>query len=148
MVAGQPTSYEDQYPEQARKLVELGATDLEVAEFFGVTVRTIYNWKHNHPEFFHALKRGKEHADATVEKSLFERATGYTIDSIKIFCDKDGNVTKVPFQEHVAPDTTAMIFWLKNRKPAEWRDKIDHEHSGSIDLAGTLEAARKRAEGE
>jgi hypothetical protein len=54
--------------------------------------------------------------------------TGYTFDSVKVFCSKDGVITKVPIKEHVPPDVTAQIFWLKNRKPAEWRDAWQMEH--------------------
>ena len=50
------------------------------------------------------------------------RAVGYSYDAEKIFCDKNGNVTKVPYREHVPPDVTAQIFWLKNRDPKRWRD--------------------------
>jgi hypothetical protein len=63
-----------------------------------------------------------------VERSLYECANGYSDDAVKIFCDKNGNVTKVPYQEHVPPDVTACIFWLKNRKPADWRDVQNVEH--------------------
>ena len=52
-----------------------------------------------------------------VERSLYHRANGYSYDAVKIFCSKDGKVTKVPYREHVPPDVTACIFWLKNRKP-------------------------------
>jgi hypothetical protein len=51
-----------------------------------------------------------------------DRAVGYEFDAVKIFCDKNGQVTKVPYREHVPPDVTACILWLKNRKPSEWRD--------------------------
>ena len=109
-----------------------GATDAELADEFKVSVKTLYNWRAKFPEFLQALKIPKEIADSRVERSLFERATGYSRESVKIFCGKDGEVTQVPFIEHVPPDTTAMIFWLKNRKRDEWRDKTDVEHSGEI----------------
>jgi hypothetical protein len=54
--------------------------------------------------------------------SLYNRANGYSYDAEKIFCDKNGKVTRVPYREHVPPDVTACIFWLKNRDPA-------HTHS-------------------
>ena len=65
-----------------------------------------------------ALAAGKAEADGRVERSLYMRAVGYSYDAEKIFCDKNGNVTKVPYREHVPPDVTACIFWLKNRDPA------------------------------
>jgi hypothetical protein len=65
---------------------------------------------------------GKAEADDRVERSLYSRAVGYSFNSEKIFCNKDGEVTRVPYVEHVPPDVTACIFWLKNRDPAHWRD--------------------------
>jgi hypothetical protein len=69
-----------------------------------------------------SLKAGKEEADSRVEQSLYQRAVGYSFESEKVFCNKDGEVTRVPIVEHVPPDVTACIFWLKNRDPAHWRD--------------------------
>jgi hypothetical protein len=66
---------------------------------------------------------------APVEQSLYQRAVGYSLNSEKIFCNKDGEVTRVPIVEHVPPDVTAQIFWLKNRKPSEWRDVQNVEHA-------------------
>jgi hypothetical protein len=63
-----------------------------------------------------------------VERSLYSRAVGYSFNSEKIFCNKDGEVTRVPIIEHGPPDVTAQIFWLKNRKPTEWRDVQQMEH--------------------
>ena len=63
-----------------------------------------------------------------VERSLYSRAVGYSFNSEKIFCNKDGEVTRVPIVEHVPPDVTAQIFWLKNRDPAHWRDAWQMEH--------------------
>ena len=130
MPAGRPTDYDPDILPKLPLLVDSGATDTEVADALGVSVRTVYRWKNEHPEFRQALKLTKDQADERVETSLFRRATGYEIDAVKIFCGKGGRVTKVPYQEHVPPDTTAMIFWLKNRRPAEWRDKIEQEITG------------------
>ena len=76
-----------------------------------------------------SLKAGKADADDRVERSLYSRAVGYSFNSEKIFCNKDGEVTRVPIVEHVPPDVTAQIFWLKNRKPSEWRDVQNIEHA-------------------
>lgn len=116
---------------QARKLALLGATDDEIASFFEITTRQLYNWKHMHPEFAEALRDAKAEADERVERTLYQKAIGYTFNSEKIFCT-DGMVTRVPIREHVPPSDTAMIFWLKNRKPAEWRDQRDVKLEGSI----------------
>jgi hypothetical protein len=68
-------------------------------------------------------------ADARVERSLYSRAVGYSFNSEKVFCNKEGEVTRVPIVEHVPPDVTACIFWLKNRDPAHWRDAWQFEHT-------------------
>ena len=127
---GRPTKYKDEYPKQAEKLCLLGATDEEIADFFEVNALTIYRWKAKHPDFCKALKAGKEHADERVERSLYQRAIGYTHDEDKIFND-GGKALIVPTKKHYPPDTTAGIFWLKNRRKDDWRDKVDHEHGGS-----------------
>ena len=75
-----------------------------------------------HEDFGHALKLGREHANQRTERSLYMRANGFHYDAEKIFCNKDGEVTRVPYIEYVPPDTTAAIFFLKNRDPARWRD--------------------------
>jgi hypothetical protein len=67
-------------------------------------------------------------SDNRVERSLYNRAVGYSFQAEKIFCNKDGIVTHVPYIEHVPPDVTAQIFWLKNRDPAHWRNAWQLEH--------------------
>ena len=122
---GRPSDYQTIYCEQAKKLCELGATDIEIAAFFNVSDRTIYRWQIKYPEFCQALKAGKEAADERVERSLYHRATGYSYESEKIF-QYQGDIIRAKIIEHVPPDTTAMIFWLKNRRPEDWRDKTEH----------------------
>jgi hypothetical protein len=126
---GRPTSYQDRYAEDARKLCELGATDIDLADFFKVSDRTIYRWAAQHEAFCQALKAGKAVADERVERSLYHKAVGYTFDSEKVF-QHQGAIVRAKTREHVAPDTTAAIFWLKNRKQAEWRDISRTELTG------------------
>jgi hypothetical protein len=150
MAGGRPSKFKREHIEQARKLAGLGATDREVAEFFGVSEATLHRWKHEHPEFCESLKVGKDAADARVEQSLYRRALGYSHDAVKIAVNAQGEVTQVPFTEHFPPDTTAAIFWLKNRRKDEWRDKQDIEHSGSVavtegGISGLLAAVKKEA---
>lgn len=121
--------YEPRFAAMAETACKAGLTDIEIADLFSVSVRTINNWKIEHVEFAAALKAGKAEADERVERSLFAKATGYTFDSVKIFQDK-GSPVIVPYREHVPPDTTAAIFWLKNRRPDLWRDVSRQEHSG------------------
>jgi hypothetical protein len=120
--------YRNEFVGQARAMCQLGATDFDLADFFEVSWRTIKRWEGMHPDFNAALQRGKEAADDRVERSLYARATGYTFDSEKVF-NNEGVITRVPVTEHVPPDVTACIFWLKNRRSSEWRDKTDHEHN-------------------
>lgn len=125
---GRPSLYDPAFAEDAVKLCQLGATDIELADFFGVNVSTLYRWQIQYTEFCKALKIGKEAADARVERSLFAKATGYSYPAVKIM-SYEGSVIEAPYREHVPPDTTAAIFWLKNRKPAEWRDLTRQEHT-------------------
>lgn len=121
---GRPLTYRKEFVQIAEQLASLGATDAEVARFFGVATQTIGRWQSEHKGFSAALKLGKEPADARVERSLFHRANGYSYDAEKILV-VNGEVKHIPYTEHVPPDTTACIFWLKNRRPAEWRDRVE-----------------------
>lgn len=128
---GRPSSYKPEFVGQAKRLCQIGATDADLAVFFEVEVRTIQRWKHEHPEFCHSLKAGKTDADDRVERSLYHRAVGYVQPAVKIFMPAGADApVYAPFEEQVAPDTTAAIFWLKNRRPEQWRDKTIQEHSG------------------
>ena len=128
---GRPTSYKPEYATQALKLCRLGATDKELADFFGVSEQTINAWKDSAPEFLESLKEGKTLADAEVADKLFKRATGYSHQAVKIVANANtGQEHIVPYTEHYPPDTTAAIFWLKNRQRDKWRDKVDTEITG------------------
>ena len=121
---GRPSKYEPVMCERARAMAERGAVDAEIAAALGVALSTLYLWRSQFPEFSEALKRGKDVADDMVEGALFRRATGYSHDAVKIM-QYEGSPIEVPYVEHHPPDTTAAIFWLKNRRPKEWRDKRD-----------------------
>jgi hypothetical protein len=123
---GRPTEYKKEYDEQAEKLCKLGAIDTELADFFNVSEQTINTWKKKHPTFLESIKRGKEIADMEVANSLYKKATGYTTDDVKIF-QYEGMPVKVPYIKEYQPDTTSIIFWLKNRRPDKWRDKTEHD---------------------
>lgn len=153
MAAGRPSSYSKAFAKQAEKLCALGATDQEVADFFEVDVRTVYRWKHDHTEFCQALKAGKDAADERVERSLYQRAIGYEQDAVKIFMPASSpSPVYAPYREKIVPDTTAAIFWLKNRRASEWRDKRETEVSGSLEVTSKAQkdaavAAALRADG-
>lgn len=135
--AGRPTKYDPKYAVQAAKLCALGATDAQMAEFFCVNISTITQWKLTHPEFSASIKDAKEAADQNVERSLYQRAMGYTHEEVDIRVIGQ-EIVQTPILKHYPPDTSAMIFWLKNRKKAEWRDKIETEHSGNLGVTVTL----------
>jgi hypothetical protein len=122
---GRPSKLDDsQVIEQAGSLYRLfGATDEQIASFFKVTARTVENWKKSNPEFFQVLKDAKAEADDQVELSLFKRAKGYTRTVERL---GPGGVV-VPCVEEMPPDPVSCIFWLKNRRPKQWRDKQDIE---------------------
>ena len=128
---GRPSSYKEEYAEQAYKLCLLGATDKDMADFFEVSEQTINAWKKKQPSFIESLKKGKVMADSNVAQKLYKRANGYEYTEKKIERDADsGKVFKETLTtKQVAADTTAQIFWLKNRQPDKWRDKQEFEHS-------------------
>lgn len=102
-----------------------GKTDKQVAQILDVTEQTINNWKNAQPHFFESLKDWKIIADEKVEKSLYERACGYTCKETKVASHEGLIIDKVEIDKNYPPDPVSMIFWLKNRKPDEWRDKQD-----------------------
>ncbi len=130
-LGGRPTKYKPEFDAQAAKLCELGATDSDLAEFFDVTTRTIDNWKIVHEGFFQAVKNAKDAADDRVERSLYQRAVGYQTEAVKIFMPAGSEKpVYAPYRENIQPDTTAAIFWLKNRRKDKWRDVNRNEQTG------------------
>ena len=130
---GRPSEFKEEYVKIAHRMCLLGATDAELADAFDVCETTINAWKLAHIEFSEALKSGKAMADAMVAESLFKRATGYQHPAVKIFNDQ-GAPLIVDYIERYPPDTTAAIFWLKNRQRATWRDKQDVEQTVTADV--------------
>jgi hypothetical protein len=125
---GRPTKFKAEYVKQVEKLCALGATDAEIADFFEVDPSTITNWKIDHPEFLASIKTAKADADERVERSLYQRAIGYEQDEVKIFMPAGAaEPVYAPYRAKIAADTTACIFWLKNRRSANWRDKQDFD---------------------
>lgn len=117
-----PTDYREEYAEQARKLCLLGYTDKQLADFFNVNESTITRWKTKYPEFCTSIKKGKEFADIEVVESLYKRALGIEYEEVELKTDGKAKSKRV-VKKFIPPDTTAQIFWLKNRQPQKWRDK-------------------------
>lgn len=113
-----------------------GLTDEQIAQNIGIARSTLNVWKNRFVDISDSLKRGKEVIDRQVENALLKRALGYEYEEVKMVVEKDEKGNEKKRQEKVikkvVPDVTAQIFWLKNRKPNEWRDKQQVEHSGNI----------------
>jgi hypothetical protein len=125
-----PSKFKPEFVAQAAKLCALGATDAQLADFFEVAISTINLWKVQHPEFSESIRVPKDEADQRVEQSLYRRALGYEHDEVDIRVVA-GEIVETPIRKHYPPDTAAAIFWLKNRKAAEWRDKVENVHTGA-----------------
>ncbi|MFA6113337.1 MAG: hypothetical protein WC729_05080 [Sphingomonas sp.] len=113
--------YEPEFADQARTMCRLGATDEELAEHFGACVRTIYRWRNTHEAFAEAVVAGKKHADARVERALYSRAIGCTVERTKVFKSAGEDPVYATYQHHLPPDTTAALNWLRVRQPKKWR---------------------------
>lgn len=143
---GRPTDYDPSFDERAAELCEGGAKDEELAEAFDVSVRTINRWKVANPTFRHAIKDAKSVADERVKRSLYHKALGVEYEEmqpikLKRVKYEDGKrvseeefVELVPVKKFVPADTTAGIFWLKNRQSQHWRDVQKHEHGNPGDF--------------
>lgn len=106
-----------------------GLTNEDIAHNIGIATGTFYEWLKRFPELANALKTTREVADIRVENSLYKRANGYDYveETQELRLDKESGeyrmVTTKTITRHMPPDTTAQIFWLKNRKPNDWRDR-------------------------
>src|SRR5690606_14815948 len=113
---------------------------------FEVSEATINAWKREHVEFARALKDGKRVADARVVRSLFHRAIGYEHEAVKVYLDvRTRKPIVVPYTKRYPPETSAAIFWLKNRRPDLWRDR-QNVAMGRASFADRLRLARERLE--
>lgn len=131
MPAGRPTDYKSTYNKLAYNYCLLGATDVELADFFEVCEDTIYEWKNKFPQFSESIKKGKAQADAVIASKLFHRAKGYQHPDVDIKM-YEGQIIATKLTKHYPPDTTAAIFWLKNRQPQKWRDKSEIDTTTKI----------------
>ncbi|MDO6706779.1 hypothetical protein [Photobacterium sp. 1_MG-2023] len=138
MMVGRKTKYKKDFDQLAYNYCLLGATDAKLAEFFDVSEQTINTWKKSHSSFLESIKKGKAQADAQVAASLFGRAVGYSHPEVKV-ATHEGKITdEKEYNKHYPPDTTAAIFWLKNRQPEMWRDKQEVKHEGEMALKPVL----------
>ena len=113
-----------------------GATNKEMAEAFGISLRTVIRWMNEHESFADAVERGKNIADAKVERSLYQRAIGFEITDTEktVDMDKDGNPKPVRIKNttrKIVPDTMAIMYWLNNRKRGQWSQRQEVALSAS-----------------
>ena len=128
---GRPTKYDESiHPRLAKWMRRSGLTDKQIAGELGICEATYYNWCNEHPEFLESTKQDKEFVDYLVEDSLLKKALGYKYEESKSFgmVNEEGKIVTARAEKtmkEVPPDSTACIFWLKNRQPTKWRDKTD-----------------------
>ena len=129
MPAGRRSKYVAEFHIQwARSLARRGLTVEEIANEMNVARSTFHKWVAENAELSDALNEGRGIADAKVEASLYRRALGYTLTEKKTVAGagKDGTQQAARIEiveKEVPPDTTACIFWLKNRQPQLWREQ-------------------------
>ena len=117
---GRPTKYKEEFCKQAEMLCKKGFINMEIADFFNVNIDTIYEWQKQHQNFSDALKSGKRYCDDAIVQSLYDRAKDREVVETKEETGTNGSKTTITTRQ-VPGDTTAMIFWLKNRQPDKWR---------------------------
>src|SRR5215470_6356121 len=145
MAGGRPTIYKPDYAEIARHACMLGASNETLAERFEVSRRTIDNWIATIPEFGDAVRHGREVADESVIAALYARATGMERKSVKVV-EGEGAPVTTTHTVQALPDVRACMFWLRNRRPEQWRENrapVEDPYGGR-DLAQELEEAEER----
>jgi len=142
-MAGRPTKFKEEYIHQARVAFGEGFTDVKFCKMLNIGRRTFNDWRQAHEEFSKAVQEGKDEFDTDrVEASLKKRANGYSFTETtreieKIEIDEETGKEKPTYRitkkvsKHVSPDTTAAIFWLKNRRRERWKDIKATEISGA-----------------
>ena len=122
--------YNETFPDLVEGYAKEGLNDEQIAEKLGIATSTYYDYQLKYSEFSEAIKRGKKPIDSKVENALLKRALGYDYEEkhTEIRIDENGNPKPAMIKtvkRHIAPDTGAIAFWLKNRKPIDWSDKRD-----------------------
>ena len=120
-----------------------GLTDKQIAKKMGISRSTLATYKNKYSDFSDALKRGKQVVDREVEKALLRRALGYETEEVKQeFIDGQMRVSEIKTKQ-VKPDTTAQIFWLKNRKPEQWREGQEDQNKKLEEVVKAMKEAAK-----
>ena len=140
MTAGRPSPYKPEFARIAQRLCRNGATDIEVADILGISVRTFYRWCLLHGEFTAAVRVGKDAADDRVERALYQRAVGYDYTAEKIVTPKGGGPVVMPYIMHVPADVRAALHWLAIRRPKPWA----HVPEPDTDIAAIIAERRQQ----
>lgn len=118
------SKYNELYLPLAQRAANMGMTEVELAELFGVDRRTLLNWRRENQSFEEACRLGKEGPNQRVVAAVFQRAIGYNYKLKKTAMDrKTGQLHEWEEEVHVPADVTAGIFWLKNRDNQNWNDR-------------------------
>ena len=141
------------HPDWAWSLAIQGKTIKEIAQVFDVARSTLNKWIKENPDLEYAINSGREAADAKVERSLYERAVGYTYKERKVINIIGSDGKPVPSrvettEKHVPPDTTAQIYWLKNRQRGRWKDKWEVDMNTDKEIVFNITPASQREEEE
>ena len=128
MTAGRPTKYNATFhPKLVEAYARLGMTDVQIAEKFEISEKTLNTWKQKYPKFLQSMQAGKEKVDDQVEAALLKKALGFDDpDAVKIF-QYNGGIIEAQYVRKVDPDYNSIRLWLLNRRPKKWRDKVHIE---------------------
>jgi len=141
---GPAPTYKPEFCPIAYKFCLLGATNEDLAGLFEVCLATIGNWLARHPEFKQAVQAGRDVVDADVAHALLHKAKGFTHTDVKIL-QIEGEARPVEYNRYFPPDTQAAMFWLRNRRRKQWRERIELEHTVTDEKLRELEEAGIRA---
>lgn len=133
-----------------------GLTDEQIAHNMGITAKTLYEWQNRFSEIRESLKKGKAPVDLEVENALLKKALGFRVTvrkPVKVKTKKqlkdkglieEERIEYTEEEVYIPPDTTAQIFWLKNRRPDKWRDRPEAVQDSNNELLQSLYQLEKQ----
>ncbi|GAH71512.1 unnamed protein product, partial [marine sediment metagenome] len=128
--------YDEDFPARAEDFARQGFRDVDIAKKLGISRAVFYEYKKTYPDFLDAIKKGKGPIDFEVENALLKRARGFEYEEIHIEYKPGKGDNLIPIsirkiKKFVVPDSTAIIFWLKNRRK-QWRDRFNLDVEGNV----------------